>query len=69
MTLVFKVLHVSKANHMCCLQLATEAYHASGRCAQAVAEALLDQAQKQRSKDDVSVIAVVFGGHCNASTG
>ncbi len=46
-----------------------EAYHASGRRAQAVAEALLDQAQKQRSKDDVSVIAIVFGGHCDASAG
>ena len=42
-------------------QHAMDAYHASGRSAQAVAEALLEQAQKRRSKDDISVIAVVFG--------
>lgn len=42
-------------------QLAIDAYHASGRTAQAVAETLLEQAQKRRSKDDISVIAIVFG--------
>ena len=46
------------------LQHAMDAYHASGRTAQAVAECLLEQAQKRRSKDDVSVIAVVFGKSC-----
>ena len=38
-----------------------DAYHASGGAPQAVAEALLEQAQKRRSKDDISVIALVFG--------
>ncbi len=38
-----------------------DAYHAAGQSAQAVAEALLALAQERRSKDDISVIAIVFG--------
>ena len=58
----FGNLLIPMSSNVCVLaQHAMDAYHASGRNAQAVAEALLEQAQKRRSKDDISVIAILFG--------
>lgn len=66
--MAMRVFISSKYDGFHAVQVALAAHAESGGSAQAMAESLLAHAQKQRSKDDISIIAITISAAATTSS-